>query len=209
MEIDVLSAISPIDGRYRKSLEELSNYFSEFALIKYRVKIEILWLLELNYILNLSLSEKEIDMLNAIANDFSLEDAKCVKNIEETTKHDVKAVEYFIREKLVSTSLKKLSCFIHFACTSEDISNLAYGLMVKNAINDVWIPNAKKLITSVSQKAKEEKSIPMLAHTHGQPASPTTVGKELMVFVNRWNSILSILEKINLVGKFGGAVRKF
>lgn len=209
MEINTLSAISPIDGRYRKSLENLADYFSEFALIKYRVKVEILWLIELNSVLDFSLSIEDLNTLNTIVNDFSLEDSKRIKTIEDTTKHDVKAVEYFIREKLEKTSLEKLSCFVHFACTSEDISNLAYGLMIKNAISQVWLPNAEKLITSVKQKAQEEKMVPMLAHTHGQPASPTTVGKELLVFVNRWNSILAILKKIELFGKFGGAVRKF
>ena len=209
MELNTLSAISPIDGRYRKNLEELSNYFSEFALIKYRVKVEILWLIELNSILNFSLSIEELNTLNSIANDFSLDDAKRIKAIEDTTKHDVKAVEYFIRENLEKTSLERLSCFIHFACTSEDISNLAYGLMVKSAINDIWLPHAEKLITSVMSKAEEGKNIPMLSHTHGQPASPTTVGKELMVFVNRWNSILAILKKVEVCGKFGGAVGNF
>jgi adenylosuccinate lyase len=210
MELNCLEAISPIDGRYRETTKILTDYFSEFALIKYRVEVEIKWLLKLEqFVDNFSLTEEEKTELNRIVSNFTVEEASRIKEIENVTKHDVKAVEYYIREKVTNTSLEKVSSFIHFACTSEDISNLAYNLMVKNALNDIWLPEANKLISSVKSRALELKNVPMLAHTHGQPASPTTVGKELMVFVYRWNRILNILKSVKLTGKFGGAVGNF
>ena len=210
MELNCLEAISPIDGRYRENTKELSNYFSEYALIKYRVEVEIKWLLKLNELVDeFTLNESEKQQLEDISNNFNLSEASRIKEIESITKHDVKAVEYYIREKITNAPLEKLSSFIHFACTSEDISNLAYSLMIKNAISNIWLPEVEKLISSVKSKSQELKSIPMLAHTHGQPASPTTVGKELMVFVYRWEHILKILKNITLTGKFGGAVGNF
>ena len=207
--MEELLCISPIDGRYHKTTEKLNEYFSEYALIKYRVLIEIKWLLDLNSVLNIGLSESEISSLNKILNDFSISDAKRVKEIESTTKHDVKAVEYFLREKFETLDLSKYENYIHFGCTSEDINNLAYGLMLKHGLNDVFIPSAEELVSVVAEKAKEYKNIPMLSHTHGQPATPTTVGKELAVFVYRWKSILSLLKSIKLRGKFSGAVGNF
>lgn len=207
--MEELLNISPIDGRYKESTKELSEYFSEYALIKYRVTIEIKWLIKLLELIGFHLSGDELNNFNSILNNFNITEAIKVKEIEATTKHDVKAVEYYLRNKFVELDLDKYSCYIHFACTSEDINNLAYNLMIKNAIENSFLANAKKLIDIVRKKSIEWKSVPMLAHTHGQPASPTTIGKELAVFVYRWESILKMLEGIKLKGKFSGAVGNF
>lgn len=207
--MEELLCISPIDGRYHKATEKLNEYFSEYALIKYRVVVEIKWLLKLNEVININFSSSQINALNSIIASFNINEAKKVKAIEETTKHDVKAVEYYLRDKFDSLDLSNFENYIHFACTSEDINNLAYGLMIKNGLNNVFIPSAEELVNTVAKKAKEYRSIPMLAHTHGQPATPTTVGKELAVFVYRWQSILKLLKAINLRGKFSGAVGNF
>ena len=207
--MEELLCISPIDGRYHKTTEKLNQFFSEYALIKYRVLVEIKWLLKLDKTININFSEEELHSLAKIIDEFNLRDAKRVKEIEETTKHDVKAVEYFLREKFEVYGLSKYENFIHFGCTSEDINNLAYGLMIKSGLNEQFIPCAEELINTVSQKAREYRNIPMLAHTHGQPATPTTVGKELAVFVYRWKSILELIKNIKLRGKFSGAVGNF
>lgn len=207
--MEELLNISPIDGRYKESTKELSEYFSEYALIKYRVIIEIKWLVKLLELIGFHLSDDELNSFNSILDNFNVTEAIKVKEIEATTKHDVKAVEYYLRNKFVELDLDKYSCYIHFACTSEDINNLAYNLMIKNAIENSFLANAKKLTSIVREKAIAWKSVPMLAHTHGQPASPTTIGKELAVFVYRWESILKMLENIKLKGKFSGAVGNF
>lgn len=207
--MEELLCISPIDGRYHNTTEKLNEYFSEYALIKYRIFVEIKWILVLNKIINIGFTETEITNLNHIIENFSIEDAKKAKEIENTTKHDVKAVEYFLRKKFEDFNLSKYENYIHFGCTSEDINNLAYGLMLKAGLNEQFIPAAEELISIVSKKAKEYRSIPMLAHTHGQPATPTTVGKEFAVFAYRWKSILSLLKNIKLRGKFNGAVGNF
>lgn len=207
--MEELLCISPIDGRYHKTTESLNEYFSEYALIKYRVIIEVKWILKLNEIININFSTKQIASLNSIVDNFNIDEAKKVKEIESTTKHDVKAIEYYLRNKFELLQLSNYANYIHFGCTSEDINNLAYNLMIKDGLYNIFIPKAKELIDSVAQKAKEYKNIPMLAHTHGQPASPTTVGKELAVFVYRWQSILKLLETVNLRGKFSGAVGNF
>ena len=207
--MEELLCISPIDGRYHKTTEKLNEFFSEYALIKYRVLVEIKWLLELNKIINIGLSVEEINNLNSIINNFNLDDAKKVKEIENTTKHDVKAVEYFLREKFQDLNLSKYENYIHFGCTSEDINTISYDLMIKNALENVLIPNAEELINCVLDKAKEFRGIPMLSHTHGQPATPTTVGKELAVFVYRWKSVLNLIKGIKLRAKFSGAVGNF
>ncbi len=207
--MEELLCISPIDGRYHNTTEKLNEYFSEYALIKYRVVIEIKWLLKLNEVISINFSLAQINALNSIIANFNICEAKKVKEIEATTKHDVKAVEYYLRDKFDSLGLSDFKNYIHFGCTSEDINNLAYGLMIKNSLYNVFIPSAEDLINTVANKAKKYRNIPMLAHTHGQPATPTTVGKELAVFVYRWQSILKLLKTINLRGKFSGAVGNF
>lgn len=204
-----IMAISPIDGRYTTNTKEVSEYFSEYALIKYRVIIEIKWLKKLFDILSISVSNDATISLNKIIENFSLEEAEKIKKIESTTNHDVKAVEYYLRDKLTENNLQQYCNYIHFGCTSEDINNLAYNLMIKNALTNIFIPNAEKLVQTVSEKATEWRAMSMLAHTHGQAATPTTVGKELAVFVYRWKSILNLLKDIKLRGKFSGAVGNF
>lgn len=207
--MEELLCISPIDGRYHKITEGLNEYFSEYALIKYRVVVEIKWLLKLNEVININFSLPQINALNSIIANFNTHEAKKVKEIEATTKHDVKAIEYYLRDKFDSLGLSDFKNYIHFGCTSEDINNLAYGLMIKNGLYNVFIPSAEELVDTVAKKAKDYRNIPMLAHTHGQPATPTTVGKELAVFAYRWQSILKLLRTINLRGKFSGAVGNF
>ena len=207
--MEELLCISPIDGIYHNTTEKLNEYFSEYALIKYRVVIEIKWLLKLNEVISINFSLAQINALNSIIANFNICEAKKVKEIEAITKHDVKAVEYYLRDKFDSLGLSDFKNYIHFGCTSEDINNLAYGLMIKNSLYNVFIPSAEDLINTVANKAKKYRNLPMLAHTHGQPATPTTVGKELAVFVYRWQSILKLLKTINLRGKFSGAVGNF
>ncbi len=205
--IDLLLTISPIDGRYRNITEKISDYFSEYAFIKYRVKIEIDWL---KFFLKLiQKEEKNIDILNDIINSFDIKEAKKVKQIEQKTNHDVKAIEYYIRKKLEENNLKEYCSFVHFACTSEDINNLAYGKMITDCVNNVLIKDMEKLIENVRIEAKKLASIPMLSHTHGQNATPTTCGKEFAIFVYRWESILNLIKNIKLKGKFSGAVGNF
>ena len=217
MNIDTLNMISPIDGRYLNFTKELEESFSEYALIKNRIIIEIKWLLEMfgndGVLLKKSnlkkLNNKNIEFLENIITKFDVNEANHVKEIENITKHDVKAVEYYIREKLENTELEDYISFIHFGCTSEDINNLAYGLMVKNGIFNVWMRNAKELVNIIKEKANELKNVSMVGHTHGQIATPTTLGKELNVFAYRWDTILNMLSSINLRGKFSGAVGNF
>ena len=207
--MEELLCISPIDGRYHKITEKLNKYFSEYALIKYRVLVEIQWLLQLNTLLGIGLSNLDVENLNKISKDFGMEDAQRVKEIESVTKHDVKAVEYFLREKFDVLNLSNYKNFIHFGCTSEDINNLSYNLMIKHGLNNIFIPSVEELINVITESSRKYRNIPMLSHTHGQPATPTTVGKELAVFVYRWKSILNLLKTIQLRGKFNGAVGNF
>lgn len=200
-----LLAISPIDGRYRNQLDYLSTYFSEFALIKYRVKIEIeyfIFLAEKKFF-KITLQQKK--KLLQIAEDFSIEDAEKVKSIEKTTNHDVKAVEYFLKEKLDELSLSSASEWIHFGLTSQDINNTAFPLMWKHIIEHEYLPSTINLQRELTEMATRFKQIPMLARTHGQPASPTTLGKELMVFVERIETQIQLFSYIAFSGKFGGA----
>lgn len=206
MELDNLMAISPVDGRYRKKTDNISNYFSEFAYIKYRVYVEIKWLEKLLQDKRIVKDTVDITNLSKIYSSFDISKAKRVKEIESTTNHDVKAIEYYIREELENLGLDKYNCLIHFCCTSEDVNNLAYALMLKEALSDILIPEISTLINTVKEKAQESKSVSMLGHTHGQAATPTTVGKELAVFVYRWNNALNKLKEIRLKGKFSGAV---
>lgn len=209
MEIETLLNISPIDGRYKNITCDISNYFSEYAYIKYRVIVEIEWfkyLLKEEKIINYN---GTLDNLNKIVEKFTVDECKRVKEIETITNHDVKAIEYYIREKVSKTEFNKYISFVHFACTSEDINNLAYNLMIKDCINNIIVKSMEELILNVSNKARELREIPMLAHTHGQPATTTTVGKELAVFVYRWNCILNKIKNIKLKGKFSGAVGNY
>ena len=208
MEEELLN-VSPIDGRYKEMTNEVRKYFSEYYLIKNRVIVEIEWLKKLFSVLNIEIEKKELEVLDEIIEKFNLKEAQRVKEIEPVTKHDVKAVEYYIDEKLKEKNLKKYNHLVHFACTSEDINNIAYGIMEKELINDVFIPNVDKLEKILEEKAKEYANIPMLSHTHGQNATPTTVGKEISIFVYRINRILNKLKQEKLTGKFNGTVGNF
>ena len=208
MEEELLN-VSTIDGRYKEMTNEVRKYFSEYYLIKNRVIVEIEWLKKLFSVLNIEIEKKELEVLDEIIEKFNLKEAQRVKEIEKVTKHDVKAVEYYIDEKLKEKNLKKYNHLVHFACTSEDINNIAYGIMEKELINDVFIPNVDKLEKILEEKAKEYANIPMLSHTHGQNATPTTVGKEISIFVYRINRILNKLKQEKLTGKFNGTVGNF
>ena len=207
-----ITSISPIDGRYARVTKPLEGVLSEFALMKYRFYVELEWLrflsrADLEGIR--ALSEAEHALLEQISAEFSVTDAERIKEIERTTRHDVKAVEYFIRERLKDTSLADVGEFVHFACTSEDINNLSYALMLQAAINEHWLPMAQSVVSSVRALAVMHRSVALMARTHGQPASPTTLGKELAVFVYRWNRQLEQIARLEYLGKFAGAVSNF
>jgi len=208
-----VTAISPLDGRYAAQTEPLAAEFSEFALIKYRVRVEVEWLLFLSERPEIdavrAFTDEEQVRLRAVADDFMPASADRVKEIERTTRHDVKAVEYYLQETLRATTLADVLPFIHFCCTSEDINNLAYGLMLRHGINDVWLPQAHGMVDRVAMLAGETRAVAMLARTHGQPASPTTVGKELAVFVHRWRRQLAQVAGVEYLGKFSGTVGNY
>ena len=206
---DSLKAISPLDGRYFKSTEPLSDYFSEHALIRYRTKIEIEYLISLSLEKGIKelnpFSEKDQQKLRKIYTSFNLEDSRRVKAIEEATNHDVKAVEYFIREKLEKMNKKRLFPWIHFALTSEDINNLSYSLMWQEAFKNEFLPTLNNVIKKLKTMGKQFSETSMLSLTHGQSATPTTFGKEIYVFVHRLNRQYSTMKNHTLLGKFGGA----
>jgi adenylosuccinate lyase len=206
--MNALTAISPVDGRYRSKVENLAEYFSEYALIKYRVLVEIEYFISLSKEKIDALadfpSEKEAD-LRAIYQKFSEEDAQSIKEIEKITNHDVKAVEYFIKQKLEKLGLSKYEEFIHFGLTSQDINNTAIPLSLKDAVYNEYIPLLDDVILTLNEFAQEWKDIPMLARTHGQPASPTRLGKEIFVFVERLDIQKQQLLSIPFSSKFGGA----
>lgn len=204
-----LMAISPLDGRYGSQLSSLSAYFSEYALIKYRVHVEIEYFIALSVQKFFVLTQAQQKSLRAIVLQFSLEDAQKVKDIEKITNHDVKAVEYFIKEKLVDLKLNKHKEWVHFGLTSQDINNTAIPLLWKDAMEKEMIPMLMQLNLSFKTMAKTWSSIPMLAKTHGQPASPTRLGKELMVFSERIENQLALLKSIPHAAKFGGATGNF
>lgn len=212
MGLSALTAISPVDGRYRDKAEILSSYFSEYALIRYRVRVEIEYF---NYLAGFLPSLKPIDnpeirqALQAIYLQFSQADAMRIKTIEQTTNHDVKAVEYFIKEKFDELSLQDYKEFIHFGLTSQDINNTAIPLSMKEALKDVYYPGLQSVINVLKKYAAEWEDIPMLAKTHGQPASPTRLGKEIQVFVYRLEQQLEMLKAVPLSAKFGGATGNF
>ncbi len=212
MELNELTAISPIDGRYRSKTESLDNYFSEFGLIRYRVLVECEYFIALCNIplKNLAGVDKNcFDKIRKIYNDFSFDDALRIKEIEKTTNHDVKAVEYFLKEKFDVLGLADYKEFIHFGLTSQDINNTAIPYSLRDAIKDVYYPLIEQIINTLADMAEQWKHVAMLAHTHGQPASPTRLGKELMVFVERLNKQLELLKSIPCSAKFGGATGGF
>ena len=213
MELNALTAVSPIDGRYRGKTELLAGYFSEYALIKYRIRVEIEYFIALCQLPLPQLADFPHDMfpkLRAIYEQFSQSDAARVKEIESVTNHDVKAVEYFIKEKLSDFNLQASTLnFVHFGLTSQDINNTSVPLSIKEALDEVVIPLLKELIQVLTTMADEWKDIPMLAKTHGQPASPTRLGKELKVFEYRLSRQLELLLACPITAKFGGATGNF
>ncbi|WP_452598727.1 adenylosuccinate lyase [Pontimicrobium sp. MEBiC01747] len=212
MSVSTLNAISPIDGRYRNKVDVLTNYFSEEALIKYRVLVEIEYFIALceQPLPQLSSIDASIfEDLRAIYKTFSSEDAQAIKDIEKVTNHDVKAVEYFIKEKFDALNLSDYKEFIHFGLTSQDINNTAVPLSIKEAMNDVYVPEYFAVLERLKTLAKEWADIPMLARTHGQPASPTRLGKEIEVFVVRLEEQFNLLNDIPSAAKFGGATGNY
>ncbi len=210
--MQALTAISPIDGRYRDKVDSLANYFSESALIRYRVMVEVEYfiaLCELPLPQLRGFDHALFDNLKEIYLDFTVEDAQKIKDIEKVTNHDVKAVEYFIKERFDALNLHEYKEFIHFGLTSQDINNTAVPCSFRDAIHDVYYPVIDELIAKLEELAEEWKDIPMLAKTHGQPASPTRLGKEIRVFVYRLTKQLELLKKVACSGKFGGATGNF
>ena len=203
--------ISPIDGRYKNKTKDLENYFSEYALIKYRVYIEITWLKFLikEKIVSEEISTSKEKSIDNIYKRFDINEANKVKEIESITKHDVKAIEYYLQEKFKELKLEKLIPFIHIMLTSEDVNNTSYNLMIKDALNEVYFKELDILINKIDELSNEYKSIPMLGHTHGQIATPTTVGKEFKVFSYRLKSVLELLKSLKLRSKFSGAVGNY
>jgi adenylosuccinate lyase len=214
MELTALTALSPLDGRYGSKTAPLRDFFSEYALIKYRVIVEIEWLKALAGEAAIAevpaFSNEAIALLDAIADSFSVADAGRVKAIEATTNHDVKAVEYFLKQRTQShAEISAVSEFIHFACTSEDINNLSHGLMLKAARDAVLLPALEKVIARLTDLAHELADLPMLSRTHGQPASPTTVGKELANVVYRLRRAYIAIADVEVLGKINGAVGNY
>ena len=213
MTFDTLTSISPIDGRYGDKTGPLKSIFSEFGLIKYRVLVEVRWLQAISMNSQISevpeFSSESNAVLSSITNNFSLEDAKAIKEIEKTTNHDVKAVEYFLKEKVSAVpELHNASEFIHFACTSEDINNLSHALMLKDG-REVLLSEMRKALNLISDLAKDNADIAMLSRTHGQTASPTTIGKEMANFSYRLMRQIEQLNNVQIMGKFNGAVGNF
>ncbi len=208
----MITAISPIDGRYASKVNELTTCFSEYALLKNRVKVEVAWLIALCAEAKIpecrQLSASEEQTLRQIVANFTPAEAEKIKKIEAVTNHDVKAVEYYLKEQIIDTSLEDISEFVHFACTSEDINNLSHALMLKDGLGAL-LPQQQNIVSELSQLAKEFKDVPMLARTHGQTASPTTIGKELAVFAQRLQKQSAKIKTVELLGKLNGAVGHF
>ncbi|RUO31761.1 adenylosuccinate lyase [Aliidiomarina sedimenti] len=214
MQLSALTAISPVDGRYGNKADALRPIFSEYGLIKFRVTVEVRWLQKLAAIDAIgevpALSAEANAHLDAIVNEFSEADAERVKEIERTTNHDVKAVEYLLKEKVANQpELAKVTEFIHFACTSEDINNLSHGLMMRTARDEVILPVLQQVVDKVVALAKEHKEVAMMARTHGQPATPTTMGKEFANVAIRLQRQLQLLKAVPLLGKINGAVGNY
>jgi len=208
----MITAISPIDGRYASKVAELTECFSEYALVRNRVRVEVLWLMALCGEADIpecrALTVEEQNLLMGIVDDFTPQEAEKVKTIERTTNHDVKAVEYYLKQKTEGTSLEELSEFLHFACTSEDINNLSHALMLKDGLAAL-LPHQQEIIDQLKAYSNDWKSVPMLARTHGQTASPTTIGKELAVFADRLQRQKQKTEGVEILGKLNGAVGNY
>ncbi|MFQ3236582.1 MAG: adenylosuccinate lyase [Paraglaciecola sp.] len=214
MQLSALTAVSPIDGRYAAKTTELRNIFSEFGLLKYRVQVEVRWLQKLSATAQIEqvpvFSASANALLNTIVDSFDEQHAQRIKEIEQTTNHDVKAVEYFLKEQVAhNAELHSVNEFIHFACTSEDINNLSHALMLHDAREQVLLPYCDQLISELTRLAKEYKSIPMMARTHGQPASPTTMGKEMANVMMRLQRQRQQIFAVDLLGKVNGAVGNY
>lgn len=212
MALSELTAVSPVDGRYHGKTEALAGYFSEYALIRYRVKVEIEYFIALCELPLPQLSQVDKNLfpaLRGIYEDFSVEDAQKVKDIESVTNHDVKAVEYFIKEKFDAFGLHQYKEFIHFGLTSQDINNTSFPMMIRDAVKEAYLPLLDELVALLDKYADEWKDIPMLAKTHGQPASPTRLGKEIEVFAYRLKKQRELLVQVPVSGKFGGATGNF
>ncbi len=214
MELSALTAVSPVDGRYGSKTNELRAIFSEFGLTRFRVEVEVRWLQLLSQQAEIrevpAFSDKANQILDAIVADFGPEHAQRVKDIEATTNHDVKAVEYFLKEQVEQhAELAAVSEFIHFACTSEDINNLSHGLMLKEARENVILPYCDKLIDNIKSLARQYRDVPMMARTHGQPASPTTMGKEMANVAVRLQRQRDQIAAVSILGKINGAVGNY
>ena len=212
MNFSSLTAISPVDGRYQSKTESLQPYFSEFGLIKYRVRVEVEYLITLaawKIAPLVDFPAEKIELLRNIYLNFSEKDALWIKDQEKITNHDVKAVEYFLKEKLIELGLEKYLEFVHFGLTSQDINNTAIPLSLKEGVTDIYLPELEKLISKLTEYQNEWKEVPMLARTHGQPASPTRLGKEIQVFSERLTKQLESLKSIPFSAKFGGATGNF
>lgn len=212
MSLSTLNAISPIDGRYRNKVNRLADYFSEEALIKYRVQVEIDYFIALCELPLPQLNDFDVskfDVLRSIYKNFSTEDAVSIKDIEKVTNHDVKAVEYFIKEKFDQLQLHPYKEFIHFGLTSQDINNTAVPLSIKEAMNEVYVPEYRNVVQKLKELSTSWAAIPMLARTHGQPASPTRLGKEIEVFTVRLEEQFNLMNDIPSAAKFGGATGNF
>lgn len=212
MNLSLLSAISPVDGRYRTKSEAYAVFFSEFALIRYRVLVEIEYFIALCEIPLKQLESVPTDVFPKLRNiykDFTEEDAQKIKDIEKVTNHDVKAVEYFIKEKFDTLQLAQYKEFIHFGLTSQDINNTSVPLSIKDALTNIYLPEIEHLVKTLDHLADEWRDVSMLAKTHGQPASPTRLGKEIMVFVNRLNQQIELLKETPSSAKFGGATGNY
>lgn len=214
MELTSLTAISPVDGRYGNKVTVFREIFSEYGLIRNRVKVEVRWLQQLAAHPDITevpaLSASARDALDQLVENFSLEDAEAIKSIERTTNHDVKAVEYFIKDKIAPIDeLQAITEFVHFACTSEDINNLSHALMLREGLDDGLLPAMDRIVERLTELAHEHAEQPMLSRTHGQTASPTTVGKELANVVHRLNRQLRQVRSVELLGKINGAVGNY
>ena len=205
--------LSPLDGRYGKIKDALGDYFSEYALVKYRVFVEISWLKYLidhvdTPVLN-DAKKKDLSGVEKISSEFNYDSYKRIKEIEATTRHDVKAVEYYIDEQLKALGFEHLESFVHIGCTSEDINNTSYGCMIRDGLKNVWLKAAYDFAKTIDGLAVKYADIPMLAHTHGQPATPTTVGKEFKVYAYRFKCALEHIESIAIKAKFNGATGNY